>query len=144
MRSMLLLSSALIVFSLITASHAQKRAAAYETAIPKTWDEQALADLQVPLADSSRNPHDISADDYYRIPVRPIYKSYPKYDPDHEPRGYLAWLRRQEPVVLWDDGAHRPRLVTEADWIKAGELVFNTPVFVGPHTANADQMRTFI
>jgi hypothetical protein len=33
-------------------------------------------------------------------------------------------LKRQEPVILWDDKGHRPPLVTRADWVKAGEMVF--------------------
>jgi len=143
-RSLLLLLPVFVVFSSIDQGQARKPDAAYKPVIPKTWDEQALADLEVPLVDSSRSPKDISADDYYRIPVRPIYKTYPKYRPDREPPGYQEWLKQQEPVILWDDGAHQPKLVTEADWIKAGEIVYSTPVFVGPHTANADQMREFI
>ena len=59
-----------------------------------------LARLEVPLADASHSPQDISAEDYYRIPVRSIYKTYPKYDPDHEPAGYERWLKAQVPVVL--------------------------------------------
>ena len=66
-----------------------------------------MATLEVPLADPSHSPEDISAEDYYRIPVRPIYRSYPEYHPDKEPRGYRERLRQQGPVVLWDDGAHR-------------------------------------
>ncbi|MGH9846552.1 MAG: hypothetical protein ACREEM_48255, partial [Blastocatellia bacterium] len=34
--------------------------------IPKTWDEEAIASLQVPLADASASPVQISADYYYR------------------------------------------------------------------------------
>jgi hypothetical protein len=113
-------------------------------AIPKTWDEQTLADLEVPLADPSHSPKDISADDYYRIPVRPIYKSYPRYHVDKEPPSYREWLRHQEPVVLWDDGAHRPRLVTEADWIKAGEMVFNAPVLFSPSTSSPEERRVSV
>jgi hypothetical protein len=141
---MLLLFSAYIAFSLINAGQAQKLDAAYKPVIPKTWDEEALADLEVPLVDPDYSPKDISGDDYYRIPVRPIYKSYPKYHPNKEPHGYREWLRRQEPVVLWDDGAHRPRLVTEADWIKAGEIVFNAPVHFGLATFSAEEVRAFI
>ena len=135
---------ALIVCCLIASGEAQKPGAVDKPAVPRTWDERALADLEVPLADASHSPRHISAEDYYRIPVRPIYKTYPKYHPDKEPPGYRDWLRRQEPVVLWDDGPHRPKLETEADWIKAGELVFNTPVFIGPHTATVEDMRAFI
>ena len=49
--------------------------------IPKTWDDQAMATLEVPLADASASPVPVSADYYYRIPVRPIYKTYPVYHP---------------------------------------------------------------
>ena len=128
----------------LRAGRAQQPGTPYKPVVPKAWDERALADLQIPLVDPGRSPRDISADDYYRIPVRPIYKTYPKYRPDREPRGYQEWLRRQEPVVLWDDRGHRPKLVTEADWIAAGEMVFNAPILFSPHTANADQMRAFI
>ncbi len=118
--------------AVINASHAQKPAGVYKPTIPRTWDEGALASLEVPLAEARSSPKHISADEYYRLPVRPIYKSYADYDSAHEPRGYRDWLRQQEPVVLWDDGAHRPKLETEADWIKAGELVFDAPVLFFP------------
>jgi hypothetical protein len=38
----------------------------------------------------------------------------------------MDWLKRQEPVILWDDKGHAPPLKTEADWIKAGEMVFDS------------------
>jgi hypothetical protein len=41
----------------------------------------------------------------------------------------LEWLNRQEPEILWDDGLHRPPLQIESDWRKAGELVFDSPLF---------------
>src|SRR4029450_12315334 len=47
--------------------------------IPRTWDDQAIATLQAPLCDASSSPVPVSADYYYRIPVRPIYKIYPVY-----------------------------------------------------------------
>jgi len=116
----------------------------FNPVVPKVWDERALADLQIPLVEASRSPRDISADDYYRIPVRPIYKTYPKYQPDREPRGYQDMLKQQVPLVLWDDRGHRPKLVTETDWLAAGEMVFNAPILFSPHTASAGQMREFI
>ena len=134
----------ILLISLIVPLMAQQPVPPFKPVVPKAWDDRALADLQIPLVDPSHSPRDISADDYYRIPVRPIYKTYPKYQPDREPRGYQDRLKRQEPVVLWDDRGHRPTLVTEADWIAAGEMVFNAPILFSPHTANADQMRAFI
>jgi Di-haem oxidoreductase, putative peroxidase len=96
--------------------------------IPKTWDDAAMADLEVPLANPIGSPKQISADYYYRIPVRPIYKQYPVYAPGREPAGYMDWLKQQEPVTLWDDATHKPKLQTEADWIKAGEIVLDAPI----------------
>jgi hypothetical protein len=58
------LFSAFFAGSLISGARAQKRDAAYHPTVPRTWDEQALADLEVPLADPSNSPKDISADDY--------------------------------------------------------------------------------
>jgi hypothetical protein len=92
--------------------------------IPKTWDDAAIAALEVPLADPAGSPKHITSDYYYKMPVRPIYKEYPIYEPDREPPGYMDWLKGQEPVILWDDKGHRPQLVTREDWIKAGEMVF--------------------
>src|SRR5438445_6865944 len=82
-----------------------------------TWDDAAMAELEVPLADPVGSPKHVSADYYYRIPVRPIYKQYAVYAPGHEPPGYLEWLKQQEPKIVWDDKGHRPPLKTQADWI---------------------------
>jgi hypothetical protein len=98
------------------------------TAIPRTWDDAALASLELPLADASATPVHAPAEYYYRIPVRPIYKAYPVYAPDREPPGYMDWLGRQEPVVFWDDKGNRPPLASAADWIRAGKAVFEAPI----------------
>src|SRR5215813_11684193 len=94
------------------------------TRIPRTWDERALQSQQIPLANRAMSPKQISADYYYRMPVRPIYKSYPVYYPDREPRGYWESLKLKEPEIVFDES----RLQTAADWIKAGELVFDAPI----------------
>lgn len=100
--------------------------------IPKTWDNAAIEALELPLANPVGSPKHISADYYYNIPVRPIYKQYPVYAPGREPDGYTDWLKKQKPVIVWDDAGHKPPLETEADWIKAGELVFDAYVFANP------------
>jgi hypothetical protein len=103
--------------------------------VPRMWDDAAMATLELPLAEPAASPEHAPAGYYYRIPVRAIYKSYPVYAPGHEPAGHLDWLRDQEPVVIWDDADHAPTLKTKADWIKAGEVVFDAPVAlntVGP------------
>ncbi len=100
--------------------------------IPATWDDEAIRTLELPAANPKGSPVHITADFYYKMPVRPIYKTYPVYAPAREPAGYLDWLKRQEPQVIWgrdSSGVERkPLLTTEADWIRAGELVFDASI----------------
>ena len=70
------------------------------------------------------SPAHVSAVYYESIPVRIVYKSYPIYHPDSEPQGYLDWLRRQEPQVIFDSA----KLKTEIDWLRAGEDVFDASI----------------
>lgn len=103
--------------------------------IPRTWEDGALASLEVPLAEPKASAVHVPADYYYRIPVRPIYKQYPVYGPGREPSGYMEWLKQQEPLLVWGGegkDAKRPPLATELDWIKAGEIVFDAPIAYGP------------
>src|SRR5262245_47819597 len=92
--------------------------------IPKTWDDQAMATLELPLADAAASPVPVSGDYYYRIPVRPIYKTYPVYHPSKEPSGYFEGLKALEPEIVRLDSS---TLRTENDWIRAGEIVSDTP-----------------
>jgi hypothetical protein len=103
---------------------AQRHKSQWKPAIPKTWVDDEIADLEVPLAEIASSPKHISADYYYRIPVRPIYKDYPIYAPGKEPPRYLDRLGRLEPQVIFD----ATKLRTEDDWIKAGEIVFDAPI----------------
>ena len=92
--------------------------------IPKTWDTKAIAAFQMPVADSRVSTKIISSSYYYSIPVRPIYKSYAVYRPDREPRGYIDQLKRKAPEVIFNSS----KLKSEADWINAGEMVFDAPI----------------
>jgi len=109
----------------------------FKPTIPKTWDDAVMSHLELPLAEAGYSPKHVSADYYYRIPVLPIYKSYPVYHPEREPRGYSDELRQQEPEVLWDADSKRPRLETEADWIKGGNsfLIRRSPSARGGSTS---------
>ena len=98
--------------------------------VPKTWDDAEMPKLTLPLADTSASPAYAPADYYYRIPVRPIYRSYPVYHPDKEPAGYFEGLQKRKPELLWDDQGTRPKLNSAADWIVAGELVFDAPIII--------------
>ncbi len=91
----LLLSS--VVF--INRSQAQEAGRNRAPVIPKTWDDEAIASLEVPLAEASASPVHIPAD-YYRMPVRPVYKSYPIFAPGKEPRGYLERLDQKRAPSL--------------------------------------------
>jgi hypothetical protein len=62
----------------VAALRAQKSTPAAPV-IPKTWDDEAIATLEIPLADPVGSPKHVSSEYYYRIPVVPIYKSYPVY-----------------------------------------------------------------
>jgi hypothetical protein len=49
------------------------------------WNDQAMSTLEVTSPNPAGIPKHPSAEYYYNIPVRPIYKSYPVYAPGHEP-----------------------------------------------------------
>jgi hypothetical protein len=106
--------------------------------IPRTWDDAQIAQHEVPLANAAASPKHVTSDYYYRIPVRPIYKAYPVYAYGHAPPGYIEWLNEQEPVIVWDDRGHAPRLETESDWVAAGEIVFNAATALGTNVALDD------
>jgi hypothetical protein len=97
--------------------------------IPRAWHETALQTLEVPAPNPAFTPKAVPVDYYYKIPVRPIYKSYPVYAPGREPAGYFESLTQRDPEVIWDADKIRPRLDTEADWIRAGEIVFDAAIF---------------
>jgi hypothetical protein len=104
--------------------------AGYRPFIPQTWDD--LRTFDVPLAERARSPEHVSWEYYYRVPWRPIYKSYPAYAPGREPSGYLDWLKKQPPEVIWgidsNGASHQPTFRSEADWAEAGEIVFDAPI----------------
>src|SRR6185369_1521919 len=87
--------------------------------IPKIWVDSDMSTLEIPLSNRTSSPKQIPAEYYYRIPVLPIYKSYPVYGPGKEPAGYLESLRQLEPVITFDP----TKLKTREDWVKAGEQV---------------------
>src|SRR5579859_3083382 len=103
----------------------------FRVEIPKTWVGEEMATLELPLANPAASPKHVTTEYYYRMPVRPIYKSYPIYAPGREPVHYMDWLREQPPQVVWDDTGHAPPLQSETDWIKAGEIAFDAPIAIG-------------
>jgi mono/diheme cytochrome c family protein len=87
--------------------------------IPKVWDDQAASSYRIPLAGLGHAPKMVSARDYYALPESNV-KTYPVYRPEREPKGYLDWLKAQDPQPLVDVS----KLRTDADWIAAGREVF--------------------
>lgn len=54
------------------AGQANAARAAISPDAPITWDDAAIATLEIPLADPAASPKHVSAAYYYKIPVRPI------------------------------------------------------------------------
>ncbi|HQR39132.1 MAG TPA: hypothetical protein PLF26_12110 [Blastocatellia bacterium] len=118
------LSAAIIGVMLLAVDGADSGQGRSSPDIPRTWDDEAMRGLELPLADATATPRQVSADFYYRMPVRPIYRTYPIYHPDREPRGYMASLERREPEIAFDSS----RLKTDEDWVRAGAIVFAAPI----------------
>lgn len=108
----------------LAVGQAPRPGGAFSPVVPTTWDEQALREVELPLASTGALPEHISHDFYYRMPARPIYKSYPIYAPGKEPAGYFDRLTELEPAIVFTPST----LETEADWIAAGERAFDAPI----------------
>src|SRR5260370_12452635 len=107
-------SFALIVFvgasTVVARLDTQVEQSAFHVSVPRVWDDQAIATVELPLANPVGSPRHISSDYYYKIPVRPIYKSYPVYAPGAEPAGYMDWLNNHEPYIVCDYETCNPAL----------------------------------
>lgn len=103
----------------------------WKPAIPKVWDETALADWVTPLAGLNMRPTHISAQEYYSMPEYNL-RTYPVYMPGREPQGYWEMLQSVGPQRLFEP----EKLKTEADWITAGERIFEESA--NPETASFD------
>jgi cytochrome c551/c552 len=110
---------------------------AFAPVIPRAWDSTAMAEVELPLATASASPRHLPERYYYQLPKRVAYKSYPVYAPGREPKGYQEWLKQQAPEVIFDPS----KLHTEADWIKAGELLFDTPIDVDGAVISLNEVR---
>jgi hypothetical protein len=85
--------------------------------IPRTWDDQAVASLRVPLAVASSSPVQIPSRYYYGIPVRPIYKSYAVYHP-------AGYYKVPSLKGVWYRGPfeHNGSVATLEDWFDPNRL----------------------
>jgi hypothetical protein len=107
---------------LIGQSQAQQ---SFHPQIPKAWNDAEVAGYELPLSYGKPAQY-MSAAEYYNIPARTIYRTYPIYRPDREPPGYLKSLKEREPEIAFEAA----KLKTEREWIAAGAVVFESPNIV--------------
>jgi hypothetical protein len=93
------------------------------SARPILWGERELDSITLPAALPEGRIHYLPSNAYYKLKPLPIYKTYPVYDIGHEPKDYFSFLRRQEPEIIFDP----QKLHSDADWTRAGKLVFEAP-----------------
>jgi hypothetical protein len=91
--------------------------------IPRTWDIEKLHSMHLPYPDTTMVAEPVPEDYYYALPERIAYKMYPFYMPGKEPQGYYERLRQQKPEIIFNAAD----IKTEADWIKAGEIIYDMP-----------------
>jgi hypothetical protein len=100
--------------------------------IPATWDIEAIKQFHLPPPDSSVKVEYASEQYYNSLPEHVITKTFPMYILQKENARYIDSLRQLEPEVVFDG----KKIISEEDWIKAGELVFNWPVAYTPFNGN--------
>jgi hypothetical protein len=103
--------------------------------IPKIWDDAELSAMTLPPALPEGKIIYLPSESYYKLKPPPIYKAYPVYHPDREPKGYFEWLQRQEPQLVFDPS----KLASESDWIRAGEITFHAPTDFAPASSIHDR-----
>jgi hypothetical protein len=87
------------------------------------WNDNEMARLEVPLSHATFSPKHVSAEYYYQIPIRPIFRSYAVYAPGREPAGYFESLQQKDPEQIRIEASE----VRNDDWMKFGEVVFQAP-----------------
>jgi hypothetical protein len=107
--------------SIVAGAQTSATSKPFHPTIPKVWDDVTIHDLELPRASKVEVRH-LPAAYYYQIPERTIWKTYPVYAPGKEPAGYWKWLQKQEP----QKGVDFAKLKTEADWVHAGSLIFDS------------------
>jgi hypothetical protein len=112
----------------------QRPALPFRPEIPRVWQSAALENLEVPVSQPAYSPKPVPEDYYYRIPVLPIYKSYPVYAPGRVPPGYMEKLKQLAPELAFNPA----RLRTKEEWIRAGEAVFDASATYGTDVSMED------
>jgi hypothetical protein len=103
-------------FAAVLALHAQSP----EPRAPRVWNDEALKTWALPIAGVNATPNFYREAEYYTAKVDEL-RSYPVYRKDREPKDYRESLLKLGPRPLVDVAS----LKTEADWIAAGQEVFD-------------------
>ncbi len=130
----LLICTAVVSWSCAGLSALDTSAPRFRSEIPKVWQSAELEHLEVPLSHPEYSPKAAPDEYYYRIPVLPIYKSYPVYAPGRVPPGYMEKLKQLKPELAFNPASLR----TKRDWIRAGEIVFGAPATYGTEVSIGD------
>lgn len=108
----------------------------FTPSIPRAWADNAeRGSFELPLNRPEYSPRYLSEREYYELPVRPVYRTYPVYTPDKEPPGYWDALQQKDPEILFDPS----KLQTQEDWIAAGKHVFEQPSIYVPAAARREE-----
>ncbi len=108
----------------------------FTPSIPRAWAHSIERDsFELPLNRPEFSPRYLSESEYYELPVRPVYRTYPVYAPDKEPPGYWDSLLRKDPEIVFDPSVLR----TREDWVRAGKLVFEQPTVFVPAAARREE-----
>jgi hypothetical protein len=86
-----------------------------QPAVPKTWDDTAMETLEVPLANPIGSLNKSRPTTTTESQCGRSTSSIPCMLPAASPPDTWSGLKQQEPVVVWDDATHKPKLRTEAD-----------------------------
>ena len=89
----------------------------------KVWDDSELNNITLPPVLPEGKIIYLPSDAYYKLTPLKIYKTYPVYSLDREPKDYFEWLRRLEPEIAFNP----QKLKRESDWKRAGRIVFEAP-----------------
>jgi hypothetical protein len=88
--------------------------------VARLWNDAALKSWALPIAGVNATPTFYTEAEYYAAKVDEL-RSYPVFRKDREPKGYRESLLKLGPRPLVDIASLR----TEADWIAAGQDVFD-------------------
>lgn len=116
------------------------RAQEFKPDIPKAWDDKEVERFELPLVQRDRSPRYMSSAEYYKLKIRPIYRTYPAYAPGREPAGYLESLKAKEPEIIFDPS----KLHTKQDWTDAGKLVFEADTEFHPASVLASRLDRYL